>query len=182
MSKPRFPYAADDVSALSRSLTRQIEALGATPSHLEMMNMLARGAGFRNFQHFRADAEARARLEAPPAPAEPVDHQKVARVAGHFDGTGAMLRWPGKTSHQELCLWALWARLPAGVRLTETEINHRLLDLHRFADHALLRREMVNRRLVGRTTDGRAYWRIEQKPPADAAALIRRLELTRRGA
>lgn len=182
MSKPRFPYAADDVSALARSLNRQIEALQATPSHLEMMNMLARGAGFRNFQHFRADAAARTALEAPPEPEPPVDHRKVARVAGHFDGDGVLLRWPGKTSHQELCLWALWARLPAGARLNEPEINARIAGLHRFADHALIRREMVNRRLVGRTADCRAYWRIEQKPPAEARALIRRLELTRAGA
>lgn len=179
MSRQVFPFVTGDVSALAQSLRRQMAALAKQPSHLELMNMLARGAGFRNFQHFRADAHAKQALDAPLPPCEPVDHTRVARVSGHFTDGGVLKQWPSKTSHQQLAMWVLWSRFPKGETLTETDVNVWLLDLHRFHDPALIRREMVNRKLLGRTSDGRRYWRIEQKPPADAIALIRRIETRR---
>lgn len=50
-----------------------------------------------------------------------------------------------------------------------------LLGWHDFGDPALLRREMFQRKMVSRTLDCRDYRRLEQRPPDEALALIRRL-------
>lgn len=176
MSKVVFPLVAKDVSAFARALGRELEASDSKPGHVQLLNMLSRSAGYQNFQHFRAQAEAQGRLEREPEPADPVDHVLVERLARCFDGAGRLVRWPSKTSHQHLCLWALWARIPAEQVFTEPQINGLLKAVHTFADHALLRRELINYQMVARTQDCRDYRRIEQRPPAVAIALIRHLE------
>tara|TARA_R100000365_G_C2705444_1_gene42553 strand:+ start:59 stop:271 length:213 start_codon:yes stop_codon:yes gene_type:complete len=57
--------------------------------------------------------------------------------------------------------------------------NTELLNgLASFGDHALLRRALVDMGYVARTRDGRSYRRIEQKPPAELSALLRRIAPT----
>lgn len=180
MSRTLLPFHVEDVSALARSLTGQLAGRQQPPGHVEMLNMLARAAGWRNFQHFRAQAAAAERLAAPPA-AEPVDLARVQRWLRHFDAEGQLVRWPGKFSDREPCLWVLWAALPPRRTLGEPEVNERLAALHRFGDHALLRRELVDGGWMTRTADGRVYRRLERRPPAEARALIRLLGERRGG-
>ncbi|NVO13789.1 MAG: DUF2087 domain-containing protein [Rhodoplanes sp.] len=184
MSRQIFPYVADDMSALARALKGELARAEKAPGHVELLNMLARAAGCRNFQHFRAQAEARDRLENPPPPATPeppVDFLRIERIARYFDADGRLTRWPGKHSDRLPCLWVMWSRLPARVVLSEPEVNQVLKGGHLFGDHVLLRRELVDLGLVTRTPDGREYRRVEQAPPADARALIRHLAARRAG-
>lgn len=133
-----------------------------------MLNMLARAAGFRNYQHFKA-----ASADAPPA--EPVDLVLVEKVSRHFDAEGVLLRWPARRSQQPLCLWALWSRMEPGRDYSDAD-NTRLLNAWAsFGDHALLRRALVDMGYVARTSDGRIYRRIEQKPPAALSVLLKRI-------
>lgn len=179
MTRTALPYAASDISALAKSLRGQLAGRDAPPGHVEMLNMLARAAGARNSQHFKAQAEAgepRAAPEAASGPApDPVNAARVERVARCFDAQGRLTRWPSRPSDQALALWALWAALPPGVSMDEAGVNAEIKARHLFGDHALIRREMFNRGLVSRTPDCRDYRRIEQAPPAEALALIRRL-------
>ena len=175
MTRTVFPFAARDMSALARSLARELEAGDHRPGHVQLLNMLARAVGYRNFQHFRAQHAAGERLDEAQPPAQPVDHLQVERVARYFDADGRLARWPAKTSLQRLCLWVLWSKIPPGQVMTETQISTLLKDLHGFGDHALLRRDLVDTRLAARTSDCREYQRIEQRPPAEALALIRHL-------
>ena len=174
MSKVSIPFVADDISALARSLRRQLADVQA-PGHCELLDMLSRAAGFRNFQHYRAQAHAHGALERPDAPSPDVDLGRLRRVARAFDAEGRLSRWPSKLSEQTPCLWVLWSRLPPRESWKEREFNERLIALHGFGDHALLRRELVNHGLVSRPLDCSVYQRIERKPPAEAAALIRHL-------
>jgi hypothetical protein len=187
MSRQVLPFVADDMSAFARALRRELsgahqradgapEALPA-PSHLALLNMLARSAGYRNFQHFRAQQGARERLDEPRmTPAEPApDYVKVERIARHFDAAGRLVRWPGKFGDRTLCLWVLWSRIEARRAFSEAQVNTALQAGHLFGDHALLRRELCDRGLMRRTPDGREYRRIEQAPPVDARALIAHL-------
>ena len=174
MSRTAIPLQADDVSNLAKALRAQLLARGEVPSHLEILNMLARAAGRRNFQHLRAEA-----LQASP-PSEPVraveapDLRRIERVERCFS-RGRLLRWPSRREDRVLALWVLWSRLPAGESFNEREISGVIARLHDFGDHALLRRELVISRLLGRTTDGAVYRRIERPPPADAVRLIARI-------
>jgi hypothetical protein len=179
MSRTVFPFAVGDISALARRLNVEIGAREAKPGHVELLNMLARGAGFRNFQHLRAAATAQDRFERPEVVPEAVDHARVEQAARHFDDKGRLVRWPAKVTHQALCLWVLWSRLEPRQAFTEAEINKLLQAQHLFGDYAILRREMFGYGLVSRTRDGREYRRVERQPTREALELLRRVR--RRG-
>jgi len=178
MSRTPLPLFTGDVSDFARSLRGQLSSCDHTPGHVELLNMLARSAGFRNFQHFRAQCEAHNRLNTPPAPAAPiatVDTGLVLRAARYFDASGNLTRWPGKFSHRGPCLWVIWSKIPPRQDMSEPAINAHINRAHVFEDHALLRRELFDRRMVSRTPDGRVYRRIERQPTPEALALIRTL-------
>jgi hypothetical protein len=184
VTKDLIAFSPPDVSALAMSLRGQLEGRQTPPGHVEMLNMLARAVGRRNFQHLRADAKAQAALEAAPHvgpdPA-PADHQLVMRAARYFDAQGRLAQWPARTSLQILCLWGLWHQLPSGVEMTEQQISVRLAALNGFGDHATLRRVLCNAGLVWRTDDCRQYRRVEQEPTPEGRALIRHLKGRGRG-
>ncbi|MCW3835519.1 DUF2087 domain-containing protein [Sphingomonas canadensis] len=183
MSREVIAYSVSDISALAKSLRAQMAAREAPPGHVEMLNILARAAGHRNFQHLRAQANARDALERPAPPAAvPLDHVLVQRAARYFDADGKLAQWPARTGLQHLCVWALWAQVPPGEVFSERQISLLLNTLHNFGDAAILRRVLSENGLMTRTRDGRIYCRREQAPPPEAAALIRYLELRRRSA
>lgn len=179
MSRTAFPLHSDDVSAFARSLREQIAGVARTPSHLELLNMLARSAGFRNFQHLRAQTDDHDRLVAThPEPA--TDYRKLEQLLRFFDAKGRLAQWPSKTSQRIPCLWVLWSRLPVRKAIGESELNRLLRSEHAFDDPALLRRELYDNRLVTRTADCREYRRLEKRPPAEAVALIQALQQRRK--
>jgi hypothetical protein len=168
MSRQILSLTIADMSAFAKSLREQLNALDEKPSHVEMLNMLSRSAGFRNYQHLKAATEAAPKID-------PVDLTLVEKVGRHFDADGVLMRWPSKNSLQPLCLWALWARMEPGRGYTDRENTDLLNAWASFGDHALLRRAMVDMGYVTRTPDGRIYRRIEQKPPAELSALLKRI-------
>ena len=175
MSRTSLPLHTDDISAFARAMCHQLADCDHPPSHVEMLNMLARSTGLRNFQSLRAQLIARDRLRHPAPEPAPIDYVQLQRVARYFDSHGRLARWPGKFSHREPCLWVLWSRIPPRQALTEAEINGNLLANHLFRDHALLRRLLCDAQMVSRTADGREYRRVERQPPPEAIALIRHL-------
>lgn len=206
MSKTRSGMVVTDVSAFAKAIRKELLAREAgtdhTPvSHLELLNILARGAGFRNFQHLKASdrkvdtgfraiqyeekasqaAETRldAVVEFPPEP-EPIDHRKIEQILRCFDEEGVLLRWPKKTSHQRLALWWCWAAMPPKRDLSEPEVNAVLKRLNDFGDHVLMRREMIDWGMMTRSLDCKVYRRVETRPPAEALSLIARLQERKR--
>lgn len=180
MSKQSIPLVVEDISPFARALARQISDSKDPPSHLSLMNMVSRAAGFRNFQHLRAAQLAGERLASTAAP-QTVDHLLVERTLNQFDSAGRLRQWPSRRKIQDLCLWALWAALPARTLLGEREVNARLRELHLFDDPAILRRSLFSLGMVSRNPDGSDYCRKEQVPPPEARALIAQLEARRRG-
>jgi len=171
MSRTLIPLAISDISAFARSLRTQLSAEESLPGHLSLLNMLARAAGYRNFQALRA-------LSTPgPEPAEPAapppDLEPVHRAARFFDAQGRIVSWPAKASLQTLCLWGLWSMLAPAESWTEAQLNSWLRAHHLFGDHAILRRELCDQEFIARTADGRQYRRVERPPSPQALALIR---------
>lgn len=175
MSRTLLPLYTADISAFARSLHGQLADCQRTPSHVELLNMLARSAGCRNFQHLRAQLVAQDQLEGPMPTSAPIDYVQILRLARFFDATGRLVRWPSKFSQRGPCLWVLWSRIPPRQTFNERQINEQLLANHLFGDHALLRRALCDHGLVTRSMDCREYRRIERQPPAEACALIRHL-------
>jgi len=167
-----LPYHAPDISALAKSLARQLGDSPERPGHVEMLNLLARAVGFRNYQALRASHQAQTRLAREAEPEAVVDFRRVEQWRRYFDESGCLQRWPKKHSHREACLWVLWSRLPARQRWNEKAINQRLCTQERLGDHLLLRRALVDGGWLARTDDGSEYWRIERRPPVELSALL----------
>lgn len=178
MTKRPLPLYADDLTSFARALSRQ---LGDTsPSHLSLMNMLARAAGYQNVQHMRGAQAAGRRLDRAQETTPPNSHL-VERTLNQFDADGRLRQWPSKRGVQTLALWALWSVLPAGATFQEKELNARLVEEHLFGDPATLRRTMISCGLLTREVDGSDYRRVEQAPPPDAKAVIAALGPRRAG-
>lgn len=182
MPRSIFPMAIADLSAFAKSIRGEIDKLDHKPSHLEMLNLLSRAAGFRNYQHFRAVSKTgevienwNVAVEPEPAP----DEARVLKTLRVFDREGRLVRWPGKRSQQELCLWFLWSKIPRGRTFSEREIGEFLNTLHLFGDAALLRRDLFDLGLVERKRDGSDYRRIEKRPPPELKLLLSRIRAPR---
>jgi hypothetical protein len=175
MSRIALPLQIADLSDFAKSLRKQLAEMPDPPGHVEMLNLLSRSAGFRNYQHFKSALEARQRMATPVEAAAPIDHALVERAARMFDAHGRLQRWPTSRHLQDLCLWVLWSRLASRTNFNEKQISELIKRWHTFGDHALLRRALIAWQLVQRTPDGSEYRRIEQKPPAELRPLLARL-------
>lgn len=182
MPRHPVPLSIADLSSFSRALSAGLRAAEGSPSHLALMNMLARAAGYRNFQHLRGEPQSAPQTQAglpeaiaPPNRArETVDQRRIERALRQFAPRGQLARWPSRRALQELCLWVLWSRLPTGASMAEREMNAHVNALHLFGDAALLRRDLVDMGLFRRAADGTDYRRIERVPSPEALTLIRR--------
>lgn len=162
MSKDMIPLYIDDVSGFAQRLRKSLSDAETLPSHAAMLALIAKSAGFRNHQHLKAE---KPRPVMRPDPAL----KKAIRV---FDAEGRISRWPNKTKLQGLCLWTVWARLPAHQDMTEEEINAFIKPALGFNDHVLVRRSLIDHKMATRQIDGSNYRRIEQKPPELALELM----------
>ena len=179
MARTPIAFVAGDISALAKSVRAQLLERTSPPGHVELLNILARATGHRNYQHFRARAAGSSVDDrvAPASQGDAVDLKRVQRAARHFDDHGRLLRWPARHSMQQLSLWVLWAGFPPRCSLAEAQVKALLNRQHAFADDALLRRALCDHGLIVRTADGRDYRRIERRPPSDATALLRHLKV-----
>src|SRR5687768_2595698 len=94
MSRVALALQIPDLSGFAKSVREQLGKLAEPPSHVEMLNLLCRSAGFRNYQHCKGVVEAQQRLHLPAPTAAPVDYSLVERAARLFDEHGRLLRWP----------------------------------------------------------------------------------------
>jgi hypothetical protein len=175
MPRTAIPLQVADLSPFAKTLRQSLSQREGTPTHVELLNLLARAAGFQNYQHLRADAETADRLKAAAEPGPRANLAQVEKAARYFDRAGILASWPSRFAHQTLCLWVLWSRIPRGAVFNEREISDAIRDWHDFGDHALIRRAMIDAKMLERTVDGREYRRIERTPPPELAPLLAHL-------
>jgi len=175
MPRELTPLVAADLSSFAKTLRAQWaerhERGAGVPGHLEMLNLLARAAGHRNVQALRA-----VRPPAAHAPARgPRDAsltEAADRALRQFDALGRLTRWPTKRALQVLVLWCLWLRFDAKRHYSEREVNEVLNAHHLFGDHCILRRELVELKLLTRTPGGAEYRKVAARPDAETIALL----------
>ena len=188
MTRLLVPFATPDVSALAKTLKgflhERHDAGKPPPTHVELLNLLARSAGLRKFATLKARALAepvalpsalRAQDAAPPADAA-IDLKALSPTARktllQFDEARRLVRLPNKLSVQQMASWALWTQFAARRPYTEKEVNAIINANHTFGDYATLRRELVNMKLLGRTSDGREYWKEPRRPDGEVRAFL----------
>lgn len=180
------PLHCDDLSQFAKTLRQQLgehlqKTPGAAPSHVQLLNMLARAAGHRSVQALRAQATRVGALAPAPAtaasaaPSPTTLGPHAAKALTQFDEHGRLSRWPYKFSVQRLAMWGLWLRFDSGRTYTEREVNEILKAWTTYGDHVTPRRELVEMKLLGRKPDCSAYWKEPQRPSDEVRALLRAL-------
>jgi hypothetical protein len=193
MPRSLVPFATPDLSSFAKALKGLLVERHAAgrpaPSHLELLNLLARAGGHRSYATLKAGAH-KAPGDAMPAlsrpPRAPLDTDALGPTARkalmQFDDAGRLVRLPNKLSVQQMAAWALWTQFTARRDYTEKEVNAILNARHTFGDPATLRRELVNMGLLGRESDCSRYWKETRRPDAETAMFLRAWRLTvRRG-
>jgi hypothetical protein len=187
MSKELFAAHIPDVSAFARSLGQALLQRHATrpapPGQVELLNLLARTQGQRNWPAWRlalrqnplrpvvaAGAAGPAVAASPPTDAAlSVNARKALAL---FDAQGRLQRWPVKFSVQKLVMWVLWTHFDAKRSYTEPEVNAILKAANLFSDHVTLRRELINHRLMSRQSDCTDYRKLPARPDDETRALL----------
>lgn len=195
--RERVTLHCDDASQFAKSLRQQLidhlaRPAATAPSHQQLLHMLARAAGHRNWQALRAAPGTlqppvtpavpdvpRSAEAAPPAEAPLGPHARKALT--QFDAHGRLARWPYKFSVQRLAMWGLWMRFDSGRTYTEREVNEILKAWTTYGDHVTPRRELVEMGLLAREADCSAYWKQPQRPDAEIRALLAALRARGRG-
>ena len=173
MPKIPVPYVAADITDVAKTLKSALDerhnAGRAPPSHVELLNLLARAAGVRNFQTLKESPPVPPAVEVPVA----TELSPIARkTLMQFDDAGRLVRLPNKFSVQQMAMWVLWTRFAARRDYTEKEVNAIVNAQHTFGDPATLRRELVNMKLLGRESDCSRYWKEPRRPDADTRAFL----------
>jgi hypothetical protein len=200
MTKELFSLTIADVSAFARLLCKSLQERHATrpepPGQVELLNLIARSQGQRNWPALRlalrqqrlvaqaaqgpqassaagpsetapAAAPAAAGAAAPPSLSD-----NARKALAQFDQHGRLMRWPVKYSVQKLVMWVLWTRFDAKRSYTEPEVNAILKAANLFFDHATLRRELINHRLMSRQSDCTDYRKLPARPDDETRALL----------
>ena len=190
MTRLLVPLSTPDVSAFTKTLKSFLDERHADgkapPSHVELLNLLARAAGMRNFATLKKVVPA-----APPSEKvqptrmtsennESVDTVKLASLSAtvrkaliQFDDAGRLVRLPNKLSVQQMTMWALWTKFATNRKYTEKEVNAITNVFHTFGDQATLRRELVNMKLLGRKSDCSEYWKEPHRPSDEVQDFLR---------
>ncbi|WP_394147023.1 DUF2087 domain-containing protein [Shewanella atlantica] len=159
MSKNLTPFSCDDISALAKSLRKQLQQHETFPSHVEMLNMLAKATGLQNYQQLRQQHGEQ--LSSQSTLSAPIPKRLMPFMSADY----IMHSWPSKYAIQQQSLWFFWCRFQYQQSYSERQVNEILKDFLDFGDFALIRRELCNHKLLKRTDDGRTYWRASATPP-----------------
>ncbi len=184
MTRLLLPLSITDLSSFAKNLKTSLDARHADgkppPSHLELLNLLSRAAGQRNYQTLRAAAA----NSAPLAPAEaaaatdaPVElgtlTPTVRKTLMQFDSAGRLVRLPNKLSVQQMAMWWMWTQFAVRRKYSEKDVNQVLNAHHTFGDQATLRRELINMKLMGRKSDCSEYWKEPVRPSTEVQDFLR---------
>lgn len=178
--------AAKFAKALRAQLQTRFDEKQSLPGHVELLNMLSRAAGFRNFQTLKsrpaittnADTDATSKDAKPnhssvPSSSSSTLTDTARKAMGQFDAQGRLVRLPVKFTVQRMVMWALWLHLPAKRVMREREVNEVLKAWNTFGDHVSPRREMIEMGLMSRKPDGSEYRKEPQRPSAEVAAFLK---------
>lgn len=166
MSRDHITLQISDLSGFATKLRKQLPPSEDLPGHLAFLGMIARAAGFRNYQHLQSEAEKAQPLSKDAA-------KTLERALRVFDGGKKMTQWPAPTTVQGLCLWPIWFDLERGAQMSERDVNAAIQSRIAFEDYPLVRRSLIDHRFMTRTNDGKIYSRQSLTPPPEAVLLIK---------
>ncbi|WP_271712886.1 DUF2087 domain-containing protein [Anaeromicropila herbilytica] len=85
----------------------------------------------------------------------------MKNIDNYIDKDGKIKIWPSKHESKYQILLYLVENFEYNHFYTEKEVNMIIKDHHTFGDFFLLRRELIEKKLLKRTDDGAKYWRVD---------------------
>ncbi|HEY3250281.1 MAG TPA: DUF2087 domain-containing protein [Ignavibacteria bacterium] len=85
----------------------------------------------------------------------------VNELKGFLDTELKLKTWPSKPDKKQLVMEYLASKFEFDKEYMEKEVSAIIKQNHTFNDHPMLRRELVDRNLLGRTQNGAKYWRVK---------------------
>ena len=82
-------------------------------------------------------------------------------LRGFIDESGKLKVWPSKPENKRLAAEYIASKFEEERVYTEKEVSEIIRQNHTFNDHPMLRRELIERRLLARTSNGAKYWKIK---------------------
>jgi len=83
----------------------------------------------------------------------------ITGLKGFLDEDLKLKVWPSKPDKKQLAMEYIVSKFEFDREYAEKEVSEIIKTFHTFNDHPMLRRELVNRKLLGRTQNGAKYWR-----------------------
>ena len=96
------------------------------------------------------------------------DAYYTVELKNFLDKDGRIKSYPAKQRLKTIALFYLASKFEKDKKYTEKEINEILKDWHTFDDWAMLRRDLYDKRFLGRDLKGKEYW-LEEKQPTLAS-------------
>lgn len=94
--------------------------------------------------------------------------EQTIKIDQFLDSEGKIIQLPKKRNARTAVLEYLVEKFDKDCFYTERQVNAICTEWHTFDDYFLLRRELVDSRLLSRERDGSRYWRT--KTDSDNAA------------
>ncbi len=79
-----------------------------------------------------------------------------------LDENGRIKRWPKQKEYRLIALEYLAGKFEYNRKYSEKEVNAIIQQWHTFEDYFLLRRELIESKLMLRTRSGSEYWRADR--------------------
>lgn len=79
-------------------------------------------------------------------------------IDNFLDEMGKIKAWPAKHEKKTEVLLYLRTKFEEDRFYTEKQVNEIIKEWHTFGDFFLLRRGLIDKKLICRTDDGRKYW------------------------
>ena len=82
-------------------------------------------------------------------------------LKGFLNAEKKLKIWPSKPDKKQLAMEFIAAKFEFDKEYLEKEVSEIIKAHHTFNDHPMLRRELINRKLLDRTPNGAKYWKLK---------------------
>ncbi|MCK8060162.1 MULTISPECIES: DUF2087 domain-containing protein [unclassified Fusibacter] len=86
----------------------------------------------------------------------------MEKISQYLDDQGRVKIWPSKQAKKKAVLRYLSSKFDFDKDYSEKKVNELIVQWHTFGDYFLLRRGLIELRLLQRTKNGAEYWRIKE--------------------
>lgn len=171
MPKENISINIPDVSGFAKAIKKEIDQKSGNLSHVEILNIIARTSGHKNFQQLRQNSI---------TPQENIDfnediekaQKNLNKLKRYLNENFQVKTLPSKLSQQELIIYYIWEFIDENKVFSEIELNKYLNRFHTFGDSALLRRYMFEYGLLSRSKDCLDYKKLKPEIPKPIIKII----------